>query len=162
MTAKQSVGFRIATLDDVPQLADLRWRFKTDDAVEFSADERSKFIAAFVESVSASLSDGTFCHWVAEADGRIVAAMSVAKVRKVPSPELIESCWGYLTNCYTLPDYRNAGIGSTLLGAVTQWAKDQGYEFLSVWPSDRSYPFYERGGFNRYVDPLILKIDEQE
>jgi len=57
MTAKQSVGFRIATLDDVPQLADLRWRFKTDDAVEFSADERSKFIAAFVESARREIAD---------------------------------------------------------------------------------------------------------
>jgi len=162
MTGNERVRFRIATLDDVEQLADLRWRLKTDDATEFSADERSKFIAAFVESVSASLSNRTFCHWVAETDGRIVAAMSVGKVRKVPSPELIESCWGYLTNCYTLPDYRNAGIGSALLGAVTQWAKDQGYEFLAVWPSDRSYPFYERSGFHRYADPLVLQIDEQD
>jgi GNAT superfamily N-acetyltransferase len=152
----------MATQDDVRQLADLRWRLKTDDATEFDSEERSEFVEAFTESVSARLSDGNFSHWIAETDGRIVASMSVGKVRKVPSPGSVESCWGYLTNCYTLPDYRNTGIGTALLAVIIQWAKDERFELLAVWPSDRSYPFYERNGFQRYADPLILKIDEEE
>ena len=27
-----------------------------------------------------------------------------------------------------------------------------------VWPSNRSFPFYERGGFARLSDPLVLDL----
>jgi len=156
------ITFRLAVPDDVRQLADLRWRLQTDDAAEFDAAERTKFIARFTEIVSASMRNGPFSHWIAEADDNIVAVMSVGRVVKVPSPKSIEKHWGYLTNCYTLPDYRGRGIGTGLLAAVAEWAKNESYELLAVWPSNRSYPFYERSGFHRYVDPLILKINDED
>ena len=159
---KSPVTFRLAVLDDIHPLADLRWRLQTDDAAAFDADERAKFIAAFTESVSRSFDNGLFFHWVAEMDGHVVAVMSVERVLKVPSPQAIDRHWGYLTNCYTLPEHRNRGIGTGLLAAVTEWAKKENYELLAAWPSDRSYPFYERSGFRRYDDPLILKIDDPE
>jgi GNAT superfamily N-acetyltransferase len=162
MIERDHITFRLAAPDDVRQLADLRWRLQTDDAAEFEAAERTKFIAAFTESVSASFGDGPFSHWIAEVDGHIVAVMSVGRVVKVPSPKSIEKHWGYLTNCYTLPDYRGRGIGTELLATVTEWAKNERYELLAVWPSDRSYRFYERSGFQRYADPLILKVDDED
>jgi GNAT superfamily N-acetyltransferase len=162
MPRKNSVVVRLATPEDVDQLADLRWRLQTDDAEMIDIEKRNRFVMEFANSVLARFRDESLIHWVAESDGRIVAVMSVGKVRKVPSPKSISRHWGYLTNCYTLPEYRNTGIGSRLISAVRDWATTQGYEFLAVWPSDRSYPFYERSGFHRYADPLILKINDED
>src|SRR6185436_12465969 len=127
MIEKDRVIFRLAAPDDIHQLADLRWRLQTDDAATFYTAERTKFIAAFTESVSAGFYDGPFSHWIAEVDGHVAAVMSVGRVLKLPSPKSIERHWGYLTNCYTLPQFRDRGIGTALLAAVTAWAKNQSY-----------------------------------
>jgi GNAT superfamily N-acetyltransferase len=160
MVEQKKVRFRRATPEDIHQLADLRWRLQTDDDPAVDPANRSRFIDAFTESVSRSIFDGPFVHWIAETDHQVVAVMSVGRVLKVPSPEAMDRHWGYLTNCYTLPSYRGKGIGTALLAAVKEWAKNERYQFLAVWPSDRSYPFYERSGFQQCADPLILKLDD--
>jgi GNAT superfamily N-acetyltransferase len=162
MSRQDGITFRLADPRDALQLADLRWRLKTSDSSDYSVTERNDFVAAFA-AVSESASgrqDEPFFHWVADLKGRLIAVMSVRKVLKVPSPERLDGCWGYLTNCYALPDYRNRGIGTHLLSAIKEWAKEQELELLVVWPSDRSYAFYERSGFHRDPDPLVLKIQD--
>ena len=162
MSRQDGITFRLADPRDALQLADFRWRLKSDDSPDFSMTERDVFVSAFVaftESASGR-QDEPFFHWVAELEGRLIAVMSVRKVLKVPSPERLDGCWGYLTNCYTLPDYRNRGIGTNLLSSIKEWAKGQELELLVVWPSDRSYAFDERSGFHRDPDPLVLKIQD--
>src|SRR6185436_16139069 len=118
------VTFRLATLNDAAQVADLRWCLKVDDATNFDPAEREHFIAAFSNSFWKILHQEPFFHWVADIGGRLIAVMSVIKVRKVPSPQQSESCWGYLTNCYTLPEYRSHGVGGSLLAKIKEWAKE--------------------------------------
>ena len=57
-----------------------------------------------------------------------------------------------------LATLRNAGVGSQLLAAITSWAIGESLELLVVWPSDKAYPFYERAGFRRYPDPVVLRL----
>jgi len=159
MSRQDGITFRLADSEDALQLADLRWRLKTDDSSNFSTTDRADFVAAFVACMTADSGRHLpFFHWVADLEGRLIAVMSVRKVQKVPSPHCLDRYWGYLTNCYTLPDYRNRGVGSSLLIAVKEWAKEQELELLIVWPSDRAYAFYERSGFRRDPDPLVLTI----
>ena len=142
-------------MSDAGTLAELRWRFQTENKGIPTDDN---FITIFNE---AALSE-RFIHWVAELNGKVVAIMSVQKVAKLPSPgDRSNRHWGYLTNCYTVPEHRNKGIGGSLLTRVRKWAEEEGLEFLAVWPSDRSYGFYEREGFSRPPDPLILKIQSK-
>ncbi len=149
--------FRFPTTKDADQLADLRWRLQTDDAEAFDAAERISFIDSFIKLFSRNeLQD--YHHWVADLEGRLVAVMSVYVVRQLPAPQRLKGSFGYLTNCYVLPEYRNHGIGGKLLERVRLWSKEQDFELLVVWPSDRSYPFYKRSGFDKYSDPLVLKL----
>ncbi|WP_179949110.1 MULTISPECIES: GNAT family N-acetyltransferase [unclassified Burkholderia] len=57
-----------------------------------------------------------------------------------------------------LPEFRDKGIGSHLLTEARRWSQKQRLELPAVSPSDRSSPFYERSGFLRERDPLVLKI----
>ena len=66
--------------------------------------------------------------------------------------------FGYVTNVYTRPAYRNQGIGTQLMSNVTAWAKQQNFENLIVWPSERSVPFYGRAGFVEDVEALSFEI----
>jgi GNAT superfamily N-acetyltransferase len=155
-----SIAICLASADEIQQLAELRWLLQTDDDVDASrSSERNRFLAAFTEIAQDRNEGGDFFHWVAKADQRILAVMSVEKVRKLLRPgESRTRCWGYLTNCYTRPEHRGKGIGGSLLETVKQWAKEEQLEFLIVWPSDPSYGFYQRAGFQRGRDPLVLPI----
>ena len=149
---------RLAEPADLPVLADLRWRLKTDDAPIADHAAYNEFVAKFVDFEMTDRTSGEVFHWVADSGGRIIAAMSVIVVRKVPEPGDLDGQWGYLTNCYALPEARNSGFGSGLLAAIKSWAIKREFELLLVWPSDRAFPFYKRAGFLRPHDPLVLDL----
>jgi GNAT superfamily N-acetyltransferase len=159
MAANQSIVVRQAVVEDLPQIADFRWRLQTEDAANFDSLQRAAFVSAFVTEQSQSR---IFLHWVAEVDGHVVAVMSLGRVAKLLSPDHRPAAFGYLTNCYTLPDFRRRGIGSRLLSVIIAWAREQEYELLLVWPSDESYAFYKRSGFTKLGDdPLILDLQRR-
>ncbi|ACQ68713.1 GNAT family N-acetyltransferase [Candidatus Hamiltonella defensa] len=150
--------FRLSTPVDIGSLAALRWKLCTDDSPVTDSSARKKFIAAFQSALMNIEEQGRFVPFVAESNSQIVAVLSIIKVAKIPHPDDINGQWGYLTNVYTLPEFRNKGTGGRLLAEAKNWAEAQQLELLVVWPSDKSYAFYERAGFRREADPLVLKL----
>jgi N-acetylglutamate synthase-like GNAT family acetyltransferase len=57
---------------------------------------------------------------------------------------------------------RNSGVGSKLLAAVSEWARELELEMLIVWPSDASIPFYRRAGFDPTSEMLEKDIARYE
>ena len=153
-----TVECRTATPADMPQIADLRWRLRMDDAQVSDQGSYDQFIADFLRICETEWRPDEIAHWIVVDGERLTAVMSVAIVRKLPSPENLRAHWGYISNSYVLPDARNSGVGQLLLAAVKDWAKTEDLELLVVWPSERAYPFYERAGFDRPSDPLILRL----
>ena len=152
------ISYRLATDHDLPAVADLRWRLQTYDGATWDEAERLGFIGDFVDLAQADPRASDVFHWVGSEDGCLVGAMTVILVRKVPKPGELDRHWGYLTNCYVAPEKRDQGVGASLLAVIKSWATELGLEMLVVWPSDRAYPFYERAGFLRGADPLVLEI----
>jgi ribosomal protein S18 acetylase RimI-like enzyme len=151
----REITLRIASDDDLPALAALRWRLKVSDDALPRGEDFALFAEAFIGFESAALARGDIEHWIADVDGAPVAAMSLVVVRKVSAPGGAEQRWGYLTNCYVTAEHRNAGVGSRMLEAIQSRARDEALELLIVWPSDRAFPFYERSGFQRPDDLLV-------
>ena len=149
--------YRLAGISDAPQLANLRWGLRTDDAPVTDAAAKARFVQDFVAWMDKA-PDTDLVHWVAEQDDALVGVISVRIIHMLPSPEEMDGRFGYLTNIYVLPQHRNQGVGAALLAAVKDWALDQKLELLVVWPSERAYPFYARGGYDRYPDPVVLKL----
>ncbi|MBW3622055.1 MAG: GNAT family N-acetyltransferase [Armatimonadetes bacterium] len=85
--------------------------------------------------------------WVAEAEGEVVSTLFVHRIRKIPRPQRLHDSYGYITNVYTKPAYRNRGIGGGLMDHVFSWAKAEDLEHLIVWPRPGSERFYARAGF---------------
>ncbi len=151
----------IATPQDFPQLADLRWRLRVDDKPLSDQSAYDRFVADFVRICSTKWQSSEITHWIASDGERVLAIMSIVIVRMLPSPENLYGRWGYITNSYVLPEARNAGVGQGLLSTIKNWAEEENLELLVVWPSERAYPFYERAGFSRHVDPLVLKLKSE-
>ena len=152
------IEYRIATPVDLPQLADLRWRLRVDDEPVADRVAYDGFVANFICICSAEWNARDVVHWIAADGANVVGVFSIILVQKLPSPENLRGRWGYISNSYVLPDFRNAGVGQELLAAVKKWAQEESLELLVVWPSERAYSFYERSGFARHPDPLVLKL----
>ena len=73
--------------------------------------------------------------------------MFVYVIPKVPKPGGHAQSIAYLTNVYTLPEWRNQGVGTRLLQAIEQALAAQRCELLLAWLSERSVPWYARNGF---------------
>jgi GNAT superfamily N-acetyltransferase len=152
------VELRQATLDDVAQLAQMRWDFRIEGTASAPPVDKAAFLAECCAFLLAGFTSGAWTCWLAEADGKIVSHIFVQRIDKIPKPAKPSDHFGYLSNVYTRPDYRRQGIGSALLERVKAWARAQDYEFLLTWPSDASVRFYKRAGFECKNESLECEL----
>jgi GNAT superfamily N-acetyltransferase len=150
-----SIIYRLAELADYEllQLAQLRWDFFIEDS-GIPSTSPEEFIMHCAGFLRAGIEKQQWYFWIALHDNRIVSMASVQRILMVPKPSRLNDAFGYLTNVYTVPKYRNQGIGSALLKHAVNWAKDDGLELLLVWPSEPSRDFYKRLGRQRYREQL--------
>ncbi len=152
--------FRIATRKDFGQLANLRWDFRMETGDEKAAMSREDFVEKCVKFFEERAENDHYVYWIAEEEGEIIAQVFVHIIDMVPRPCKILDRFGYITNDYTKPEYRNCGIGSKLLKKVTEWAKREDLELLIVYPSERATSLYKRAGFKSDNEVLELTLRE--
>ena len=148
------MNIRLAEVKDIKQLIKMRWDFTIehdDSKKNESFSDFEKECEAFLENV---LKGDRWFIWVAEEEEKIVSHIYIELIQKVPRPGRITYPFAYMTNVYTLPEYRSKGIGSKLLGAINEWVKENNYEFVIVWPSDDSINYYKRNGYVHCTEPM--------
>ncbi|HZH61010.1 MAG TPA: GNAT family N-acetyltransferase [Metabacillus sp.] len=95
--------------------------------------------------------------WVAEENEKIVSHIYIELIQKVPRPGRITHPFVYMTNVYTIKEFRNKGnkgIGSELLTTINEWTKENRYEFIIVWPSDDSINYYKKNSYVYCTEPM--------
>lgn len=142
---KQIVVRRVEAAD-APTLAELRWRWRTDERGEASGD-RTAFLADFTAWVRDHLA--THLPFVVEVDGEAVGMAWLMLADRVPSPALPDRRTGDIQAVYVVPEERDRGVGGALLSALLDEARARGLEHVTVHSSERAVPFYLRHGFVR-------------
>ena len=155
------MNFRQAGIADIPALAAARWAFRIEGG-ETPIESEAAFANRYATFVRDALASGSWTYWIAEDDGDLVAHMAVCVVKSIPRPSRLSDQWGYLTDCYTRPAFRNRGVGAELLSRVAEWARGQDLESLVVWPSDDSQSFYARGGFVEDDEIRTLRLRDYD
>jgi GNAT superfamily N-acetyltransferase len=150
--------FGFAVLEDIPELARLRYELyaEQEDGVVEPADGYRERFAPFATQALASQD---WRAWVARDGDRLVGAMWLQTVHRVPVPGKRAGPIGYLTNVYVEPGYRDVGVGAGLLAGVTAWCRQERFSAVIVWPTERSRPFYGRAGFTRPDEPLVIELE---
>lgn len=155
--------FRVATPDDLPKLAAARWAFRTETGVEVPIETEPAFTGRYVAFIRRGMISGEWTYWIAETnEGTLVAHMAVRIVESIPRPSRAHDRWGYLTDCYTRPQFCNQGIGKELLAQVANWAHSEDLEMLVVWPSDAAQTFYKRAGFEPDDEMRVLRLRDYD
>jgi GNAT superfamily N-acetyltransferase len=85
--------------------------------------------------------------WIASLDGEPAGLASMLEYRRMPRPDRLDSCWGYVGNMFVREDLRNRGIGAALLAAIIGESDARRYARLVLSPTERAVPLYRRAGF---------------
>lgn len=145
---------RLAEVNDIDFLIDMRWNFTLEYRDNISEDEYNSFYDEYHQFLVNAIKNENWYIWVAEDNGIIISHIFLELIHKVPRPGRNTYPFVYMTNVYTLPEYRNKGIGSKLINKINDWVKEKKYEFIIVWPSDKSINFYKRNGFRQCTEPM--------
>jgi GNAT superfamily N-acetyltransferase len=147
----------LATLADLAALARLRFALYEEQEGGI-AESPEKYRTRFEPFAARALASGDWRAWVARIGDELVASMWLHTVHRVPVPGHRAGPIGYLTNVYVVPGHRDAGLGAEMLDRVTAWCRGEGFSAVIVWPTERSRPFYVRGGFGRPDEPLVIEL----
>jgi len=156
---EQALVVRLATPDDVAELARLRWESSVEEG-ESPDESFSAFRATFSDTLATGLASGEWAVWVLDQGERLAGTAFVRRIVKIPRPDRPFAETGYLTAVYVEAGLRNVGAGGRMLEALITWARAEGVELLVVWPSERSVPFYERLGFRGSPGLMELLLDD--
>lgn len=140
---------RHAEPGDAPELARLRWEFRSEDQANQQLDEFSR---EFEEWLTNALASGWVAAVADQGSGTLVGCIFLQSVGKVPNPGARDRSLGYVTNSYVASSHRGRGVGARLLEVVIAAARDRGHEFLIVWPSEEALSFYARAGFQEVAE----------
>ena len=139
---------RRAVADDASVLARMRLDFKREDNDGTPAPgSEATFVDTTGPWLRERLENGSWLAWVAEVDGEVCGHVFLHVIEKVPDPYAGSAALGYVTNFYVTPAHRGHGLGSLLLDALRTHTRDENFDTLVVWPSERSASLYKRTGF---------------
>jgi GNAT superfamily N-acetyltransferase len=115
--------------------------------------DKSTFTSAFVNW--AKEHDETHqCLVVIDGDDNVMGFGFLAMTQRVPAPHRDKRWSADIQAVFVPPEHRNSGIGSRLLEALVETARQQGAEHLTVHSSQGALTAYQRAGFT--ADPLMM------
>ncbi len=98
---------------------------------------------------------------VAEIDGQLVGLGEVYMREDSPNPLKVQHKYGHLQSMIVTEAYRGRGIGTRILEAVEQWAKEKSAAEvrLNTWEfKEGPLGFYEKRGYNTLRRTLVRKL----
>lgn len=147
------VIFRAAVIEDIPELVNLRFM----SMLEADGVDQNQRTAAFEKTVHdyffECLSNQTYVGAVAEQNGHLVSNNGLILYRKPPAFKGTTGIVGYVTNVYTMPEFRKLGIASELLKILIKSAQNAGATKLHLGTTDDGRKLYEKHGFKDLTIP---------
>jgi ribosomal protein S18 acetylase RimI-like enzyme len=149
---------RLATLDDCPALAELRYRFRNE--TEPATENKSQFVRrcnVWMRKRFRKTLSPWRC-WVLDDGKQLLGHVCVQLLEKVPNPVKDEPEFhAYVTNFYVIPEMRSHGFGKSLLNKALSWCRVQGTDSIILWATLESRSLYRRCGFAEPADIFELR-----
>ena len=97
-------------------------------------------------------------HFVFKHDGKIISCAGGFIKSEMPYSFRKIPFYGYITDVYTIPTYRNNGYASALVQQVIDWLQSNGIKDIRLISTLQSRKIYEKIGF-RATDEMVLSIE---
>jgi GNAT superfamily N-acetyltransferase len=140
------VVIRASRPEDMPTVADLRWRWSVDEGGAAPAASPEEYRAAMT-AFAAAHPDTHRCV-VAERDGRVLGMAWLGLVPRPPTPDRpADRLTADVQTVYVHQELRGQGVAKRLVAALLAIADDLGVERTSVHSSVDGETLYRRLGF---------------
>jgi len=141
------ITYRTALPTDAPALASLRVDFLIEAGNMPPDADRAEMERTLLDFFTRALANGSFVAWLALNGDKIIATSGMSFSSYPPAygrgGEVV-----YVSNMYTLPDYRRRGIAEEIFKRLLAEAKTRGCHKLNLYASDMGRPLYEKFGFH--------------
>lgn len=139
---------RVATAEDVGELARLRWEWSriggdSGDPTDAEIAETADLLSAWMSG----LGDRVICA-VAESGQSLIGVAWLVLYDRVPGPRPGERLTGDLQSVFVEASHRDLGLGSRLVGLLLESVEDRPVSSITVHANDRAREFYRRLGFS--------------
>ena len=150
------ITVRQASVSEIDKL--LEWRMEVLRNV-FGISETNNdpsLYAANREYYLESIPSGGHIAVFAEIDNTTIGCGGLCLYKEMPSPDNPTGQCAYLMNVYTRKEYRNRGVGKTVVEWLVNYAKKQGITKIYLETSDCGRPLYASLGFKDMRDYMKM------
>ena len=152
------IVYRTAEVNDIPELVQCRIQQLDDEEEHPQRDIREDLCVWFTRV----LQNQTLYQIVAEDEGKIVATGGLLELDMPPGFFEYHGKTGYITNMYTVREYRHRGIASEILEQLKQEAVHRKMDRLILGASVWGEPVYRRSGFVPLKDWMEYALTDSE
>ncbi len=149
-----SLDFRKAVREDIPNLIELRKQQLIDEGQKPDADINDELYKYFHDRFD----EDSLVECIAEEDGTIKGTAAILFLGFPPGFTNPSGIKGYVTNMYTVPEWRGKGIATEMLSRLTDEAKRRGVSVILLSASNMGTPVYQKFGFKRANEWMQLKL----
>ena len=148
--------YKKATLEDIDELTQtrievLRAANQLPDDTDMSEIKRQSF-----EYYQKALGDDSHIAYLIYDGNRFVGAGGVSFFQVMPTYHNPSGNKAYIMNMYTAPEYRRRGIACRTIDLLVKAAKEQGVDHITLEATAMGRPLYEKYGFVKMNDEMIL------
>ena len=140
-----SLEYGTATFDELPRIIEMKMTmFHEVDHAELLSPNAESII---LEDYQRLYGEKNARHFVARANGRIVASVGAFIKSDLPFRYFLPASYGFIGDVYTEPSIRGKGVATKLNGDALKWLGSRGVKLVRLLASDTARPLYERLGF---------------
>lgn len=110
--------------------------------------------AAFVDL----LAQGETNVWLATGGGDVVGSVALHLLARFPSLQNRCAREAYVSHVFVAPGWRRRGVGSALMGALVQHARDLGLARVRLHATEPGRALYETLGFRLRTNDMELRL----
>ena len=139
--------FRKADSNDVGELINLRKEQLLEENLKEGRNDERNIDNELKEYFTKNIINNTFISWVAIENNRIIATSGLCFYQLPPTFSNPSGKVAYVTNMYTMKEYRRKGIATTLVEKIINEAKLLDYKILRLHTSLDGKSIYMKYGF---------------
>lgn len=152
--------YRKATAQDMELLLDVRITFLREiNGPELDAG-RERLLSENRRYFQEKFADNTFVVFMAFDEDQIAATGGLSLYEITPSLHCPNGKVGYISNIYTLPQYRGQGIARALMEQLLAEAKARKCTKIVLNATDMGRPLYEAMGFADTKNDMVYYVKE--
>ncbi len=145
---KDKILLRIATTNDIDILIYYRLQFLKEIQGQPSEEMENQLRQSLREYFSKTLLNNSFIAWIAEYKGVSISFGGIV-IREQPGNfEIPDGKTGYILNMYTVPEYRNNGIGTMIFRKLLEEGKSHNLSKIELHATLDGEPIYRKYGFS--------------